>query len=190
MDKNTENKWTKKDMQQTVYIKPKKYVNSKTLSTYTIATALLVFVIYMFLLEHASTTLAAFAQDLPLGVFLTTFICALTAFPSIKSDLKKGAAPAMPLSKAEHPVYSGYPKNMVLASLRFAFVGLILFGLAPLGLVEFGILSINAESIDLGKPWFCIIRALYAAVSTHVMLKRVIYYIICSNQDEYTFMAD
>lgn len=190
MDKNTENKWTKKDMQQIVYIKPKKYLSSKALSTYSIATAILVFIIYMFLLKPASTTLAAFAQDLPLGVFLTTFICALTAFPSIKSDLKKGAAPAMPLSKPEHPVYSGYPKNMVLASLRFAFVGLILFGLAPLGVIEFSMLGINAEEINLGMTWFCIIRALYAGISTHIMMKRVIYYIICSNQDEYAFIAE
>ncbi|MBQ9833089.1 MAG: hypothetical protein IJO48_05080 [Clostridia bacterium] len=185
-----EKKWTKKDMQQTVYIKPKKYVGNKALTTYSVATTALVFLIYMFLLKPSATTLAALVQDLPLGVFLTTLICALTAFPSIKGDLKKGTAPSMPLSKAEHPIYSSYPKNMVLASLRFALAGTILFAFAPLGIVEFDLFGIHSESIDFGMTWFCIIRALYAGISTHVMMRRVIYFIICSNQDNHSHLAD
>ena len=182
-------KWTKKDMQQPAYIKPKKYVGNKALTTYSIATAILVFVIYMFLLKPASTTLSAFVQDLPLGVFLTTLICSLTAFPGIKSDLKKGTAAFMPLSKDEHPIYCKYPKNMVLASLRFALVGMILFGFTPLGIVEFDLFGINGE-FELSMTWFCIVRALYAGISTHVMMKRVIYFIICLNQNDYSHIAD
>ncbi len=185
-----EKKWTKEQMKQTVYVKPQKYVGNKALTTYSIATAILVFIIYMFLLKPDSTTLYSFVQDLPLGVFLTTLICALTAFPSIKGDVKKGIAPSMPLSKAEHPIYCKYSKNMVLASLRFAFVGMILYAFAPLGIVEFDLFGINAESIDLGMTWFCIIRALYAGISTHMMMKRVIYFIVCSNQDSYSHLAD
>lgn len=185
-----EKKWTKKDLNQPRYIQPKKYVGNKALSTYSIATAILVFVIYMFLLKPAATTLSAFVQDLPLGVFLTTLICSLTAFPSIKGDVKKGAAPQMPLSKEEHPVYSGYPNNMVLASLRFAFVGMILFGFAPLGIAEFDLFGINPDGVELGMTWFCIIRALYAGISTHIMMKRVIYFIVCSNQNKFSHIAD
>lgn len=184
------NKWTKQELNQPRYVKPKKYIGNKALSTYSIATAILVFVIYMFLLKPNSTTLSAFVQDLPLGVFLTTLICSLTAFPSIRSDVKKGIAPQMPLSKEDHPIYAKYSNNMVLASLRFAFVGMILFGFAPLGIAEFDLFGINPEGFELGMTWFCIIRALYAGVSTHIMMKRVIYFIACSCQNHYSFLAD
>lgn len=166
----------------------KKYLSKKGLESYGIPTAVILFLLYFFWLGDAvvqgNFTLEHLVLDLPIGVFITLLICSLTLIPVAKMEVKKGAAPAMPLSKADHPVFHRYPKNLVLQALKFSAIGTLLFAFIPIGIYSFEMFQI--PNVELGKVWYCIIKALYAAVYVTIMMKKVAYCAVSQVQDQYS----
>lgn len=148
----------------------KSYLNNKGIFNYGIPTAVLCLIIYYFLRGDAMP-FSGIAADLMIPVFVTVFICALTAVPGIRGDLKKGKAPSMPLEKASHPIYKHFSDNLVIVSIQFALFSTLIFAMIPGGIFAV-IASFSGEKAPSFSPnTYWILKSLYSGVFISFSMK-------------------
>lgn len=134
----------------------KKYLKTKGIFFYGIPTAIISFIIYLFLYK-ADFDLAAIAADLPLSCFITIFICVLSGIPGFRADAKKGTAPEMPFDVRSHVFYRRMPKNLLLQSLWLAAWGTIKYVFIPVGF-----LFCFFPGLVVAKNVYLVIKSVYA----------------------------
>lgn len=165
------------------YVKPnwKSYLNQKGIFNYGIPTAVLCLIIYYFL-RGEDMLFTAIGADLWIPVFVTVFICALTAIPGVASDVKKGKAPEMPLNKDIHPVFQHLSDNTVIQSLQFAFFATLIFAMIPGGI--FAVIASMAKNPDLSisANLYWVLKSLYSGIFVAATLKRVTYTAVAQRQ--------
>ena len=162
----------------------KQYIFSKGLFFYGIPTAVLCLIIFTFTVK-GDFNLTAIANDLPLGAFITIFICTASCIPGIKADVKKGTVGDLTLTKREHPVYRKLPNNLILQALIFSLIGTAVFTLIPIGFF-----TSFFPGILIKKTTYVIVKSLYTGLYINIIIRHVATYNIGQVQNKYNLQVD
>ena len=159
----------------------KSYLNSKGIFNYGIPTAVLSLIIYYFLRDGAMP-FAGIGADLSIPVFVTVFICTLTAVPGVRGDMRKNKAPTMPMEKASHPVYRHFSDNLVVMSIQFAIFATLIFAMIPGGIFALIASFAGEKDLSFSANTYWILKSLYSGVFVAFSMKWVTYCAVSQQQ--------
>lgn len=121
-----------------------------------ICTMIICGILFFFMVAEGTNFETAFI-DLSLTVFCTTLIGTWIQIALTKGHVKKGAVP-MVGELDDQVSYLLIPKNNIAFLLLISVMALIIFGLAPLGILALVI----GESGEAPKMWYVLLKSLMA----------------------------
>lgn len=152
----------------------KQYLTRRAVVNSGIPTAIICLPIYYFL-KNGPVLYTSVAGDLLLSVLITVLLCALSGIPGIKSELRKGKAPKMPLSKQQHPVYSRISNGYVMQCLQFALLATAIFALLPGGLLAAIATMSGNPQMAFSEDFYWVAKSIYSGVFITFSMKWITY---------------